>query len=72
MSMDDEKYAELLARLAAQESHMQWVRSEFDKMRNDLDYLKRDLEKRFARLRWEMTGGILILVLLQILLNLLK
>jgi len=57
--MDDPELEKLLERLAVQETNMKWVMDEV-----------RRLSREVSRLRWELVGGVLMLVILQILLRL--
>jgi hypothetical protein len=58
--MDDPELEKILERLAVQETNMQWVIKEVNR-----------LSKEVSKLRWELVSGVLILVILQILMRLL-
>jgi tetrahydromethanopterin S-methyltransferase subunit G len=58
--MDDHEFEKILERLAVQETNMQWVIKEINR-----------LSKEVGKLRWELISGVLILVVLQILMRLL-
>jgi tetrahydromethanopterin S-methyltransferase subunit G len=58
--MDDPEFEKILERLAVQETNMQWVVKEINR-----------LTKEIGKLRWELVSGVLILVVLQILMRLL-
>jgi tetrahydromethanopterin S-methyltransferase subunit G len=58
--MDDPELEKILERLAVQETNMQWVIKEVNR-----------LSKEIGKLRWELVSGVLILVVLQILMRLL-
>jgi len=58
--MDDPELEKILERLAVQETNMQWVVKEINR-----------LTKEIGKLRWELVSGVLILVVLQILMRLL-
>jgi tetrahydromethanopterin S-methyltransferase subunit G len=58
--MDDPEFEKILERLVAQETNMQWVIKEVNR-----------LSKEVGKLRWELISGVLILVVLQILMRLL-
>ena len=58
--MDDPEFEKILERLAVQETNMQWVIKEVNR-----------LSKEVGKLRWELISGVLILVALQILMRLL-
>jgi hypothetical protein len=58
--MDDPEFEKILERLAVQETNMQWVIKEVNR-----------LSKEVSKLRWELISGVLILVVLQILMRLL-
>jgi hypothetical protein len=58
--MDDLELEKILERLAVQETNMQWVIKEVNR-----------LTREVSKLRWELVSGVLILVVLQILMRLL-
>jgi hypothetical protein len=58
--MGDPELEKILERLAVQETNMQWVIKEVNR-----------LSKEVGKLRWELISGVLILVVLQILMRLL-
>jgi hypothetical protein len=57
--MDDPELDKILERLAVQETNMKWVINEVNR-----------LTREVSKLRWELIGGVLMLVILQILLRL--
>jgi tetrahydromethanopterin S-methyltransferase subunit G len=57
--MGDPEFEKILERLAVQETNMQWVIKEVNR-----------LSKEVGKLRWELISGVLLLVVLQILMRL--